>query len=139
MAHYDEQRDADRPFVVGVCPKPSKPPISMDAPLAPKPSATFTPDWKHLQEAAAPVKSDGGSSSYYQVTIRRRDGATFTCETGDIIRALVGNDFSLGNIVKACRRIYQATIGQGKEGTSPEYDINKIHYFADEVKDHVIR
>lgn len=125
-------------------PAPEAPSLGPGAvrPLPPRPPAPPAPPLTTATPAPinpAPVKSDGGSSSYYQVTIRRRDGQTFTCETGDIIRALVGNDFSLGNIVKACRRIHQAMIGQGKEGTSPEYDINKIHYFADEVKDHVIR
>lgn len=86
----------------------------------------------------APVKSDGGSSSYYQLTIKNKAGESFQCETGDIIRALVANDFNLGNIVKACRRVSESLNGRGKAGTSPEYDLNKIIYFAKDLKDHVI-
>ena len=86
-----------------------------------------------------PVKSDGGSSSYYEIEVRTKKGETFKCETGDIIRALVDNDFNLGNIVKACRRVSQALKGAGKEGVDPDYDLNKIIYFAQDLKDHVIR
>jgi hypothetical protein len=87
----------------------------------------------------APVKSDGGSSSYYQLTIKNKHGERLECETGDIIRALVANDFSLGNIVKACRRVSEALQGRGKEGTDPLYDLNKIIYFAEEIKQNAIR
>ena len=81
-----------------------------------------------------PVKSDGGSSAYYEITVTNKHGETFQCETGDIIRALVNNDFTLGNIVKACRRVSEAEQGRGKEGTSTSYDLNKIIYFAEDKK-----
>lgn len=91
----------------------------------------------------APVKSDGGSSSYYQLELRvlaskvsdvlgADEVKSIQLETGDIIRALVDNDFDLGNIIKACRRIHQAKKGQGKAGTDVEYDIKKIDYFTQE-------
>lgn len=81
------------------------------------------------------IKSDGGSSEYYQKTITRlEDGETFDCQTGDIIRCLVNNDFDGGNIVKAVDRIFQSIQGKGKEGTSIEYDCNKIIYFANIIK-----
>lgn len=89
------------------------------------------------------VKSDGGSSKYYQLTVRvtedKIENATpqgevkdVTLETGDVIRALVDNDFDLGNCIKAIRRIHQSSKGEGKSGTSIEYDVNKIKYFLDE-------
>lgn len=78
------------------------------------------------------IKSDGSSSSYYALTITNKAGQSIDVETGDIIRALVGNDFDLSNIVKACRRMYEASQGRGKEGSSIEYDANKIVYFAKE-------
>lgn len=89
--------------------------------------------------APAPVKSDGRSSSYYQLTIKNKHGESLKCETGDIIRALVANDFSLGNIVKACRRVSEALQGRGKAGIDPLYDLNKIIYFAEEIKQNAIR
>jgi len=80
------------------------------------------------------VKSDGGSSSYYELTITNKAGETIKCETGDVIRALVGNDFDFGNCVKALRRMYLASLGMGKEGTNIPYDCNKIRYFISEIE-----
>lgn len=84
---------------------------------------------------AAPIKSDGGSSAYYQKQIIRLvDGAVFECQTGDIIRSMVANDFDGGNILKALDRIFQNIQGKGKDGVSIEYDCNKIIYFAEIIK-----
>ena len=80
------------------------------------------------------VKSDGGSSSYYELTITNKTGESIKCETGDVIRALVGNDFDFGNCVKALRRMYLATLGKGKEGTDIPYDCNKVRYFLSEIE-----
>lgn len=82
----------------------------------------------------APVVSDGGSSSYYQLTITNKQGDTINCEMGDVIRCVFGDNFSLGNIVKACRRVYLRMSGKGgKDGVSVEYDCKKIKWFAGEV------
>ena len=82
------------------------------------------------------IKSDGGSSDYYQKQITRLiDGESFDCQTGDIIRSLFMNDFDAGNIFKALDRIFQNVQGKGKEGTSIEYDCNKIIYFANILKE----
>lgn len=89
------------------------------------------------EKTDSPVKSDGGSSAYYELTLTNKHGDSIQCETGDVIRSLVHNDFSLGNIVKACRRVAEAQQGRGKEGVTPEYDLNKIIYFAQEAKAHV--
>jgi len=89
---------------------------------------------KDVQIADKPVVSDGGSSSYYALTITNKAGDTLVCELGDIIRVVVGNDADLFNIIKACRRAYESSQGRGKEGVSIEYDMNKVKYFADEFK-----
>lgn len=90
-----------------------------------------------------PVKSDGGSSSYYQLktvvskdSIKELPNGNFeiNLETGDVIDMLVGGNFDLGNATKALRRIYQASLGKGKEGIDMNYDANKINYF---VKDFI--
>lgn len=80
------------------------------------------------------IKSDGGSSSYYELTITNKAGESIKCETGDVIRALVGNDFDFGNCVKALRRMYLATLGMGKEGIDIPYDCNKVRYFLSEIE-----
>jgi hypothetical protein len=82
-----------------------------------------------------PVVSDGLSTSYYQLKITNKDGDTIDCEMGDVIRCAVGDNFSLGNVLKAARRMYEASQGRGKKDVSMEYDANKIAYFAKEFAD----
>jgi len=79
------------------------------------------------------TKSDGGSSDYYKLTIRRAsDGEEFKCEMGDIIYSVYGGDFDLGNIAKAMRRMYLDSKGKGKEGVDASYDAKKIQWFTDD-------
>lgn len=65
---------------------------------------------------AAPVKSDGGSTSYYQLP----EGAE---ELQDLIEHKDMN-FSIGNIFKACYRLGE------KQGADRQYDLKKIIFFA---------
>ena len=83
----------------------------------------------------APVVSDGLSTSYYQLKITNKNGDTIDCEMGDVIRCTVGDNFSLGNVLKAARRMYEASQGRGKKDVSMNYDANKIAYFAKEFAD----
>jgi len=79
------------------------------------------------------TKSDGGSSDYYKLIIRRAsDGEEFKCEMGDIIYSVYGGDFDLGNIAKAMRRMYLDSKGKGKEGVDASYDAKKIQWFTDD-------
>jgi hypothetical protein len=94
----------------------------------------FTGEVTDFKNTSDKVKSDGGSSSYYELTITNKAGESIKCETGDVIRALVGNDFDFGNCVKALRRMYLATLGKGKEGTDIPYDCNKVRYFLSEIE-----
>ena len=90
------------------------------------------------------VKSDGGSTSYYELPLSERmvagilaqieAGEQPTLQTGDVIELLVGNDFDAGNVIKALRRIFESKKGKGKEGVEQTYDIKKCHYFIDEVE-----
>ena len=85
----------------------------------------------YAQEVVKPIKSDGGSSEYYKLTVvRASDGAEFVCEVGDVIAALVGDNFQLGNVVKGARRMWCDAQGKGKDGIDMSYDRNKIHYFS---------
>lgn len=84
-----------------------------------------------VPEQTTKVKSDGGSSDYYKLKIKRAsDGQEFECEMGDVIYSVFGGDFDLGNIVKACRRMYLDTQGAGKDGIDAEYDGKKIEWFT---------
>jgi len=90
------------------------------------------------------VKSDGGSSSYYELplpgylvdklNVQYDEGKPLTMETGDVIKMLVDNDFDAGNIIKALRRVMLASKGGGKEGVDIEYDLKKIEYFTNEIR-----
>lgn len=92
-------------------------------------------EFVETSETDGQVVSDGGSSSYYDLTITNIKGEHISCKVGDVIRAMVGNDFDLGNILKACRRMYEASQGRGKKDVSMHYDANKIAYFSKEFAD----
>ena len=63
------------------------------------------------------VKSDGGSTSYYELP----EGAS---ELQDLIEHKEMN-FAVGNMFKACYRLGQ------KQGGDAEYDLKKIIWFAE--------
>ena len=83
-------------------------------------------DVEQPEEASSKTKSDGGSSDYYKLEINGNP-----VEVEDVIYAIVGGDFALGNALKALRRMYLDSKGQGKEGIDMQYDANKIKYFVD--------
>lgn len=93
----------------------------------PEEKITLIDDFTKRPETIAPTKtkSDGGSSDYYKLEINGN-----LVEVEDVIYAMVGGDFILGNILKACRRMYLDNKGEGKEGIDMQYDANKIIYFA---------
>ena len=80
---------------------------------------------EEIHEQLSKTKSDGGSSDYYKLEINGNP-----VEVEDVIYALVGGDFALGNALKGLRRMYLDSKGQGKEGIDMEYDKNKIVYFV---------
>jgi hypothetical protein len=87
---------------------------------------------------AGAIKSDGGSSSYYDIQlptwlidkIKERG----YIKTEELIEVM-GSDFDLGNIIKCSVRINSLKNGVGKEGNSVEYDANKIIYSANRLKE----
>lgn len=67
------------------------------------------------------IKSDGGSTSYYALP-----------EHASELRHLIshkGMSFARGNMFKALYRLGE------KEGTSVEYDLNKLQLFIDDMRD----
>ena len=83
-----------------------------------------------------PIKSDGGSSSYYAQQIPKgmleRFNATGTIEAKDVIRLFLGNDFNMGNIFKAYCRVISLRNGKGKAGIDEQYDLTKAKYFTED-------
>lgn len=85
-----------------------------------------------------PIKSDGGSSSYYDIQlpdwlidliVERK-----YIKTEELIEVL-GSDFDLGNIIKCAVRINSLKNGVGKAGNDIIYDANKIIYSAGRLKE----
>lgn len=75
------------------------------------------------------IKSDGGSSSYYDFIIPRLG----KIKTEEVIKYMVDNDFDLGTILKTLRRVSELRAGRGKEGNDILYELNKIKYTADKL------
>lgn len=86
----------------------------------------------------SPIKSDGGSSSYYFTElpqhliddIVKRGGI----EIKDIVRYCFDNDADCKDIIKALKRIRENFKGGGKEGCSSLYNANKVVFFAEELR-----
>lgn len=84
----------------------------------------------------AGIKSDGGSSTYYDIPLsqkildkiieRSMEGNCYI-KTEEIIEML-GSDFEIGNIAKACVRAAKTMRGEGKEGNDIPYEARKIMY-----------
>lgn len=89
-----------------------------------------------IEKENSPIKSDGGSSSYYAQQIPKgmleRFNTTGTIEAKDVIRLFLGNDFNMGNIFKACCRIISLRNGKGKAGIDEQYDLTKVKYFSED-------
>ena len=87
----------------------------------------------------APIKSDGGSSSYYTRTIPEgmldrfnKDGVI---EAKDVMKLFLGNDYNFCNSFKAHCRVQSLREGVGKEGADEKYDLRKAWFFAQDAHD----
>ena len=91
------------------------------------------------QEIHSKITSDGGSSSYYLFPQSIVDLVIKTgkLETKDIIRHGFGNDNDFGNVFKALKRLYELKLGGGKDGSTAEYEVNKMKYFLNEILENV--
>ena len=89
-----------------------------------------------IENENTPIKSDGGSSSYYKQKIPKgmleRFNTTGIIEAKDVIRLFLGNDFNMGNIFKAYCRIISLRNGKGKAGIDEQYDLTKVKYFSED-------
>lgn len=91
-----------------------------------------------------PIKSDGGSSSYYDLSIpdwlfeliaERKAAGNCFIKTEEMITAFLDNDFDAGNIQKSLIRAHALKNGGGKEGNTIEYECNKMVYSANKMKE----
>lgn len=88
-----------------------------------------------------PVKSDGGSSSYYFTKLPQhmidKIVETGGIEIKDITRYVYDNDSDCKDITKALKRIQEWKKGGGKQGIDALYDANKIIFFAEELRESI--
>ena len=93
-------------------------------------------DTKPIENESSPIKSDGGSSSYYAQQIPKgmlkRFNTTGVIEAKDVIRLFLGNDFNMGNIFKAYCRVISLRNGKGKAGIDEPYDLTKAKFFTED-------
>jgi hypothetical protein len=83
------------------------------------------------------IKSDGGSTAYYDIRIPAQfvklieeDGKAYALiQTEDVIDFALDGDFHKGEIFKALKRMGQ------KEGVSDNYNLNKIDYRTNRIRD----
>lgn len=93
--------------------------------------------------AVGPIKSDGGSSTYYDIDIadwllnllnkRQKEGKCYI-KTEELIECGFSSDFDAGNIFKSLVRAWGALNGAGKAGNGVDYECNKIVYSANKLK-----
>lgn len=105
-------------------------------------------DWLELvEEAEKPsgkIKSNGLSSSYYDLPIsdkllealnkRKEDGQCYV-KVEDMIDEFFDGLFNQGTLFKSLVRAHLQTKGEGKAGNDLEYEINKVIYYANKIKE----
>lgn len=97
-----------------------------------------------LKQPTEPLKSDGGSSLYYDLPIpqklldtlieRSEQGYCFI-KTEEIIQHCFDNDFSFGTALKSLVRAKGVIQGAGKAGNSLDYECNKVVYYAEQIRE----
>lgn len=87
-----------------------------------------------------PIESDGKSSSYYDLELSQKT-VDFIVEHGYVktemlIYDVFGNDFDFANAFKSLVRAYGTVNGAGKKGNSLEYELNKIDYSVNKIREY---
>lgn len=86
------------------------------------------------------IKSDGGSSSYYDLKLSDKTVAFIQeneyVKTEHLIMDIFDNDFDFANSFKSLVRAYAIVKGRGKEGNDIPYEMNKIKYSCDKIKEY---
>lgn len=104
-------------------------------------------DIKTIEEVTVtqegPIKSDGGSSSYYDIEVpswlleilnqRSADGKCFI--KTEEVNEILGNDFNYATMFKSMVRAISIENGVGKEGNTHQYECNKVRYYIDRVEE----
>lgn len=83
----------------------------------------------------SPVKSTGGSSKYYEITLPQwlinKHNTNGCIMLEDLAEVMFDNDFNYVNVFKAQKRMFDLEQGRGKDGNTLEYDATKCKYYID--------
>ena len=94
-------------------------------------------------EKGGAIASDGGSSSYYDIglpqwlvnkIVERQEAGKAYVKTEELIEVAFANDFDASNIFKSLVRAWGAFNGAGKKGNSVDYDLNKMIYSTEKIR-----
>ena len=96
-------------------------------------------------EEKQPIKSTGGSSSYYDLELpewviekilnRKAEDGKYYIKTEECCEVFFGNDFDYSNLFKSSVRSYGTEQGEGKAGNTTHYEMTKVQYSADKIKE----
>lgn len=104
---------------------------------------SFAEKIEHIGDKNLPIKSDGGSSAYYDIDIPQwlidemqtrleQEGKAYV-KTEELIEVIFGNDFNFGTLFKSTVRAYGCSVGRGKAGNDICYETNKVKYYSDKI------
>ena len=87
-----------------------------------------------------PIESDGKSSSYYDLKLSQKT-IDFITENGYVktemlIYDIFDNDFDFSNALKSLVRAWGTVNGAGKKGNSLNYELNKIEYSVNKIREY---
>jgi hypothetical protein len=87
-----------------------------------------------------PIISDGKSSSYYDLKLSQKT-IDFIVENGyvkteHLIHDIFYNDFDAGTAFKSLVRAWGTINGSGKQGNSLQYELNKIDYSVNKIREY---
>lgn len=99
-------------------------------------------------EVGGAIKSDGGSSTYYDISIpewlvdriiERSDDGQAYIKTEELIEVAFNSDFDFGNALKSLIRMNGSFNGAGKAGNSVSYEKKKIEYSVNKLEQRFAR
>lgn len=111
----------------------------------PSPTTTTAHDFENPdEEVGGGIKSDGGSSSYYDIAIpswlvakileRAESDEGAYIKTEELIEFVFDNDFDFGNNFKSSVRAMGKMKGAGKAGNTVGYECNKMDYSTNKIR-----
>lgn len=98
-------------------------------------NATEDNSGEEVKNTSGAIKSDGGKSDYYKITLpqwlldKHSEKGFIMLE--DLAEVIFDNDFNFTNVFKAQKRMFELKNGRGKEGNTFEYDATKVKYYVD--------